>query len=79
MVGLRWSGLWRVESLRLSWDGQSMRVCLARRASVFVCPGNEHMSGQEDCIPIAPAYAQMLEQVPEEERNGFVFHPSYGK
>ena len=76
LQGLWWSGLRLTESLDLHWSDQN-RLCVdfTSRHPMFRIPAEKEKGNKDRLLPMAPEFAEMLEQVPPEHRNGFVFDP----
>lgn len=72
--GLWFSGLRLGESLDLSWDEPGhITIDFTDRYPMFLIPGDRQKSGQDQILPLAPEFAEMLLAVPEAERTGRVF------
>jgi integrase len=72
--GLWFSGLRLGEALDFSWDEPGhITVDLSCKRPMFVIPGDRQKSGDDQLLPIAPEFAEMLLMVPVEERTGRVF------
>jgi integrase len=73
--GLWLSGLRLEESLRLSWDAESLfAVDLTGRRPVFRIRGEAQKSGRDEILPMTPDFADWLQSnFPEAEREGMVF------
>lgn len=72
--GLRKSGLRLEESLVLSWDDPThLMVDLSGRRPVFLIEGDSEKGGQTRVLPMAPTFAEWLEETPQGERTGLVF------
>jgi integrase len=76
--GLWESGLRLSEALAMAWDDeQAIRPEWPRRGRpVLVIPAAMHKSRRDETIPILPSFAQLLAEVPEPQRAGFVFNPT---
>ncbi len=76
--GLWFSGLRLGEAVDLSWDEPGhITVDLAGKFPMLVIPGDRQKSGEDQILPIAPEFGEMLLSVPVEERSGRVF--KYGR
>lgn len=64
------------EALRLSWDTSAAVTVLLQPGShpVLRFRAEGHKSGRAELTPIAPEFAELLEEIPEEERIGPVFN-----
>ncbi len=74
--GLWWSGLRLGESLILEWSGNTpgaLLVDFTGRRPMLRIPAESEKGGQDRLLPIAPEFAEFLEQTPEAERRGRVF------
>lgn len=72
--GLRLSGLRLEESLVLSWDDPThLMVDLSGRRPVFLIEGDAEKGGQTRILPMAPEFADFLEETPAKDRRGLVF------
>jgi integrase len=72
--GLWWSGLRLGEAVDLSWDESGhIQVDLSGQYPMFVIPGHKQKSGDDEVLPIAPEFAEMLLAVPFLARTGRVF------
>lgn len=74
LSGLWFSGLRLSEGLDLSWDEPGhIQIDLSGAFPMFVIPGSKQKSGDDQILPIAPEFGEMLLSVPEAERTGRVF------
>ncbi len=74
--GLWWSGLRLSESLILEWDGNTpgaLVVDFTGRRPMLRIPAESEKGGQDRLLPMAPEFAEFLQQCPEDERHGRVF------
>jgi len=72
--GLWWSGLRIGEAIRLSWtDDRELMVDLSGKRPMFRIHAEAEKGRKDRILPMAPEFAQLLEQVPEDQREGFVF------
>ena len=72
--GLWWSGLRLGEAVDLSWDeSRHIQVDVSGQYPMFVIPGDKQKSGDDELLPIAPEFAEMLLAVPSTARTGRVF------
>lgn len=72
--GLWFSGLRLGEAIDLSWDEPGhITIDLSGRFPMLVIPGDKQKSGEDELLPIAPEFGEMLLSVPEDERTGRVF------
>jgi len=74
--GLWWSGLRLSEFAELHWQGNEIRPILDGRRPMFWIGHEGQKSGLEEFCPMAPEFAEFLEQVPVRERKGYVFDVS---
>lgn len=75
LTGLWWSGLRLGEALALSWD-ESAAVSVVMQPGyrpVFRFKASGQKARRNELVPVAPEFAQMLEETPEAERVGRVF------
>ena len=75
--GLWWSGLRLEESTELHWTDRS-KLCvldLDGRQPMLWIPGELEKGNQDRILPMAPEFAEFLRNVPECEREGYVFNP----
>ncbi len=76
--GLWASGLRLGEALSLRWKpGLGMNVDFSRRRPMLRIPANSEKGNTERLLPIAPEFAKMLEEVPEQWRVGRIFRVKY--
>jgi len=73
--GLWWSGLRITEALNLTWDGPGIRVELSGKFPALMIPAECQKSNKDEVLPIAPEFARMLLETPDDQRTGFVFNP----
>jgi integrase len=75
--GLWESGLRLSEALSMTWDqDNTIRPEWPRRGlPVLVIPAASQKNRKDETIPILPAFAQLLAEVPD-QRTGFVFNPA---
>jgi integrase len=74
LKALWFSGLRLSEALDLSWDESGhIEVDLAGEFPMFAIPAAKQKSGTDELLPIAPEFAQMLQEVPQNDRHGPVF------
>ena len=83
-VFVSWSGLRLGEALVLSWDGDAtFAVDFSHRRPMFRIYASAEKGNKNRVLPMAPEFAEFLQQVPDDERSGFVFSPipqrNYGK
>ena len=72
--GLWFSGLRLSEAINLSWDeAGSIMIDVSGKYPMFAIPGDKQKSGQDQLLPVAPEFAEMLLAVPQDERTGSVF------
>lgn len=72
--GLWWSGLRLSEAIDLSWnDSRCITVDTSGRFPMFRIPAPKQKSRIGQVLPIAPEFAEMLSQMPDEDRDGKVF------
>lgn len=77
ILGLWWGGLRLSEAIKLSWadQGTGMQVDLSGRHPVFLVSAAAEKGKRDRVLPMAPEFSELLDQVPERRRRGFVFHP----
>lgn len=74
--GLWWSGLRLREACVLHWvDDRYLTVDLTGKRPLFVIQKEANKSRKDQRFPLALEFAEQLSQVPEEQRDGFVFNP----
>lgn len=74
LQGLWESGLRLGEALALSWDADAgISVDLSGRYPRIRIRGDSQKSGQDEVLPITPEFARLLQETPENDRQGFVF------
>jgi integrase len=74
--GLWWSGLRLGEALILDWtDDRKICVDLLGRRPMFRVRAEAEKGYKDRTFPMAPEFAEMLLQTPEDDRTGFVFNP----
>ncbi len=72
--GLWFSGLRLGEALDLSWDEPGhITIDFTERFPMFLIPGDKQKSGDDQLLPIAPEFAEMLLSIPQDQRTGKVF------
>jgi integrase len=74
--GLWMSGLRLAESLLLEWDGNTpgaLVVDFSGRRPMLRIPAESEKGGQDRLLPIAPEFANFLQETPTAERHGRVF------
>jgi len=74
--GLWLSGLRLSEALELHWsDETKIRVDTSLRHPMLRVPSESEKGNEDRILPMAPEFAVWLEQIPENQRRGFVFNP----
>jgi integrase len=74
--GLRWSGLRLGEALALDWnDDRSLCVDLSGKRPMFRVRAHADKGYKDRTFPMAPEFAEMLQAIPKDNRQGFVFEP----
>jgi len=74
LKGLWWSGLRLGEALKLSWDNpKDLMVDLSGKRPFLRIQGEAEKGKKDRILPLAPEAAELLQTVPEEEREGMVF------
>lgn len=74
--GLWWSGLRIEEAMLMEWDNDEfLRPWFDGRRPQFRIEAIGEKGRQFRFLPMAPEFADMLQQIPEAERRGFVFNP----
>ncbi len=75
LYGLWWSGLRLSESLALRWDDApgAIVVDFSHRRPMLRIPSQSQKSNNDELLPIAPEFAELLQTTPEGERHGRVF------
>lgn len=75
--GLWLSGLRLGEALSLTWDqwADGIRVDLSGKYGKLLIAGEDEKGKQDRVYPMTPDFAEFLQAVPKDERNGFVFNP----
>jgi integrase len=74
LKGLWWSGLRLGEALKLSWDNpKDLMVDLSGKRPFLQIQGTAEKGGKDRSLPLAPEAAELLQTVPESEREGLVF------
>jgi integrase len=78
LTGLWLSGLRLEESLELSWDrDDKLRVDFQPgELPMLRIPGELEKGNTDRLLPMAPEFAEFLQQTPEAERAGYVFNPT---
>jgi integrase len=62
------------EAINLYWDrSDRIRITINESVPTLHIPGELQKNGTDQICPIAPEFFQLLEQVPQPERNGQVF------
>lgn len=77
LEGLWWSGLRLEEAMALHWrDDANLCVDLdGHQRPMFCIRAHAEKGKRQRVLPMAPEFAQLLEQTPKESRRGFVFNP----
>ena len=80
LYGLWWSGLRLDEALRLYWNddecpADGLSVEMYSKRPMLVIPAEGEKGHQDRLLPLAPEFAEYLQQIPEEERQGRIFRP----
>lgn len=74
LKGLWWSGLRLGEALKLSWDNpKDLMVDLTGKRPFLRIQGTAEKGKKDRILPLAPEAAELLQTVPESEREGLVF------
>jgi integrase len=74
LKGLWWSGLRLGEALKLSWDNpKDLMVDLSGKRPFMRIQGTAEKGKKDRILPLAPEAAELLQTVPENERDGLVF------
>ena len=74
LKGLWWSGLRLGEALKLSWDNpKDLMVDLSGKRPFLRIQGTAEKGKKDRILPLAPEAADLLQTVPESEREGLVF------
>lgn len=71
--GLWWSGLRLGEALKLTWDGDELRVEFVDGEPMLWISAEHQKSNKDELLVIAPEFVEMLLCVPEDQRTGPVF------
>ncbi len=72
--GLWFSGLRIGEALELSWDGnEGLIICLEGKRPMMLIPASAEKGFKDRMLPITPDFAELLNSIPEANRNGKVF------
>lgn len=72
--GLWWSGLRLGEAVRLHWtDDRELTVDFSGKYPMFRIRAEAEKGHKDRLLPMAPEFAEFLEAVPNERREGFVF------
>ena len=81
LSGLWLSGLRLGEALSLTWDqwADGIRVDLSGQYAKLLIPAEGEKGGRDRVYPVTPDFAEFLQSVPEDEREGFVFKPMLAK
>jgi len=79
--GLWFSGLRLGEALSLTWDqwADGIRVDLSGKYAKLLIAAEDEKGGKDRVYPMTPDFAEFLQAVPEESRQGFVFNPHLAK
>ncbi|MBV12194.1 MAG: hypothetical protein CMN21_23635 [Rubinisphaera sp.] len=72
--GLWWSGLRLGEALKLHWTDEN-HMCVDLDNELIIMQAHSHKAKRYTESPMAPEFADMLRNVPAENREGFVFNP----
>ncbi|GAB4146511.1 MAG: hypothetical protein Tsb009_19190 [Planctomycetaceae bacterium] len=76
LEGLFWSGLRLGEALKLHWtDDRELMVDFFGRYPMFRIRASAEKGKKDRTLPMAPEFAEWLDQTPEDQRTGFVFNP----
>jgi integrase len=77
LKGLWTSGLRLEESLKLRWDDgpEAIVVDYSRKRPLFRIDAEAEKGKTHRLLPMAPEFAILLEEVPIDQRNGWVFRP----
>ncbi|WP_197994597.1 tyrosine-type recombinase/integrase [Gimesia panareensis] len=74
--GLWWSGLRLEESLNLHWDNEDgICIDLTGEFPMFRIRAEAEKGAKDRLLPITPEFYDFLQEVPEDERTGYVFNP----
>jgi len=75
--GLWLSGLRLGEALSLTWDqwADGIRVDLSGKYAKLLIAAEDEKGGKDRVYPMTPDFAEFLQAVPKESRQGFVFRP----
>ena len=74
--GLWCSGLRLAEATNLKWDGdEGVTVDMDGRRPLLRIVAEKNKAGTDQLIPLAPEFAELLAETPEDRRTGFVFNP----
>lgn len=74
--GLWWSGLRLHEACRLHWeDDRYIIVELGGKRPMFRIQAEANKSRKDEKFPMAREFAEILMEIPQEQRVGFVFNP----
>ncbi|MBD3672899.1 MAG: site-specific integrase [Planctomycetaceae bacterium] len=72
--GLWWSGLRLGEAIALSWDNdEEIMVDLSGGRPMFRIRAEAEKAKKDRYLPMAPEFAELLEQTPSKARRGYVF------
>ena len=76
LEGLCRSELRITEALTLTWDDQrTLRLDLTGKFPMLRIPAESEKGNKDRLLPVAPEFAEWLQQTPPERRTGFVFLP----
>jgi len=74
--GLWWGGLRLGEALALDWtDDRNLCVDLSGKRPMFRVRAHAEKGYEDRTFPMAPEFAEMLQAMPKDRRQGFVFNP----
>jgi integrase len=74
LQGLWWSGLRLSEALALHWtDDRAFCVDMGGKRPMFFIRGHAEKGRKNRLLPMAPEFAELLQQTPTAAREGFVF------
>ena len=76
LQGLWLSGLRLSEAMKLHWtDDRNLCVDLSGKRPMFRIRGHAEKGRKDRVLPMAPEFAELLDEVPKRQRRGFVFDP----